>query len=362
MSIEIKANFDKEIKDFADLARHIRRNAELGLDKALDSTLETLRSDLLTYINNTVTSASSTAADNNDQPQDVPSILNIPLAKNALIKYIFGQDISQSDYEAKSLGNKTVNDNSNVFMLKDKKRIKAWQTIGDSSTLEGEEAKFRNRLIKGIVIDEDNGKIYKLKPVDVRGIKLECSRDTGSTLDSQKKFEAYKNSGKMVRRKDGPDQRLAVWTIKQEDVQTMMQNALSIDTLIQKIQDGEEESAIAILDSINQNNELSEAIQKVKNLKLKKELTPDIQVYQDIVTLIRNLSISKNMTADSSGVTTYTLFSNYGDRAEENTLFFDEMRNQIYLWILTNQDFWFKSLMDQIVIGLQKYDAEAKFT
>lgn len=356
MSIEIKANFDKDIKDFADLRKHIRRNAEFGLDKVLDTTVEDLKSTLLTYINQTVTSSTV----GQDQSEDIPSILNISKAKNALIKYIFGQDISQSDYEAKGLGNKTVNDNSNVFILKDG-RIKAWQTVGDSSTLESEEAKFRNRLINGIIIDENNGKIYKLRPIDIKGIKLECSKDVGFTLNSQTKFDAYKNSGKVTRRKDGPDQRLAVWTIKQEDLQSMMQNALSIDTLVQKIMNGEEESVINILDSLNQNNEMSEAIQKVKNLKLKKELTPDILVYQDIISLIKNMKISKAQTSTNSGTTKYILSSNYGDKAEENTKFFDEMRQQIYTWMLNNEEYWFKSLMDQVIIGLQKYDSKAKF-
>lgn len=356
MSIEIKANFDKEIKDFSDLARHIRKNAEFGLDKALDSSLDLLKIELTTFVNESIRSTPI----GQDQSEDIPDILNIPKAKNDLIKYIFGQDITTSDYEQKGLGDKTVNDNSNVFMLKDK-RIKAWQTIGDGSTLESEEARFRNRLIHGIIIDTSNGKMYKPRAVDIKGIKLECSRDTGVTLDSQKKFDAYKNSGKVTRRKDGPDQRLAVWTIKQEDVQVMMNNALSIDTVIEKVMSGEEESAIAILNSINQGRELDTAIKKIENVKLKKELTPDILVYQDIVALINNLKISKNQTAESSGVTTYTLYSNYGEKAEENTVFFNELRNKVYLWMLSNEEYWFKSLMDQVVQGLQKYDAKSKF-
>lgn len=355
MSITIKANFDKDIKDFADLTKHIRRNAEFGLDKALNVTVEELKKTLKTYINEKV-KATKPGGDN----EDSPIISNLSKPKSDLIKYIFGQDIAKAN-SAKTTNIKTMDQNSNVFVIKDN-RIKAYQSVGDSSNLASEESKFRDRLMSGILIDADSGKIYKPFPSDVKGSKLECSRDTGQTLDSEKKFDAYKNSDKVSRTDGTPSGRIAVWTVKQEDVRNILRNAISVDTIINKIMDGEEETAVQLLSKINKSGEFDVAIDKVKNIKLKKDLTPDLKVYQDILSLINNLKISKTISNNQSKQTKYVLFSNYGVDAEENSSFFEELRKQTYLWILSNEDFWFKSISEQVLKALQQYDSKAKFS
>jgi hypothetical protein len=354
MSIKIRANFDKELKNFSDLKRHIRGNVEFGLEKALAKSIKDLQAELKYLINEGIKINSEAQ----NAGEEVPPELNVPKSKNELLKYIFEEDISKADYLRKSVGNKTINDNSNVFVVKDK-RIKIWQSVDDSSTYLGQENSVRNRLIKGILINGDDGKMRKLNPKSVKGVKLECSKDTGQTIDSDKKFEAYKSSNKVTRTKEGPYDRTAVWTVKQEDVQQMLGNSVDLDALFDKINDGDFDTALNMIKEINLGGELNSAEQKVTNLKLRQDLTPNVAVYQDILTLIKNLKVEKVRSEKS---TRFTLYSNYGDQAENSELFFDQMRKQIYMWILSNQDFWYNSMVEQVIIALGKYDSKAKFT
>lgn len=354
--IKITVNYDKDLLDIKDLARHIVRNAEFGADKALDKAVDQLRTKLRTIVNQDIKTFDP-AAGSTASATEVARNLNIPKSKNDLIKHIFGQDLKDADFYKKSIGDKTVNDNSNVFVVENN-RIKAWQSVSDGSTLSGEESKFRNRLINGIIIDKATGAMYKINPKDVKGIKLECSKDTGQTLDSEKKFDAYKNSEKISRRKEGPDGRLAVWTVRQEDVNNMMRHAVSIDDIIERIIDNDYDTAQALLQQINTKGELHGALEKIRDLKDNKNLTPDMQSYLAILKLIANLKIEKKI---GKSTTRYTLFSNYDSAVDKNEKFTDALRQEIGLWLASNQDDWFKQMVDQVVKALESYDSKAKF-
>lgn len=356
MGIQIKVNYDKDLLDMNDLKKHIVNNAIFGADKALDKAVTELKSKLMSIINQDIKTFDSNAQATTESGE-IARNLNIPKSKNDLIKHIFGQDIKNADYFKATSKSKTVNDNSNVFVV-DNNRIKAWQSVGDGSTLAGEESKFRDRLINGIIIDKNTGNMYKLNPNDVKGVKLECSKDTGQTVDSEKKFEAYKNSDKISRRKEGPDGRLAVWTVKQEDVSFMMRHAVSIDDIIEKIIEGDYDSATHLLQQINTKGEFHTPLEKIRDLKENKNLGPDVQSYMAILKLIKNLKIERKTLKT---VTKYTLFSNYDSSIEKNEKFMDSLRQEINLWLATNQDDWFKQMVDQVANALEKYDSKAKF-
>ena len=356
MGIQIKVNYDKDLLDMNDLRKHIVNNAVFGADKALDKAVDQLKAKLMSTINQDIKTFDSTAQATTETGE-IARNLNIPKSKNDLIKHIFGQDIKDADYFKATSKSKTVNDNSNIFVL-DNNRIKAWQSIGDSSTLVGEESRFRDRLVNGIIIDKATGKMYKLNPKDVKGVKLECSKDTGQTVDSEKKFEAYKNSDKISRRKEGPDGRLAVWTVKQEDVRFMMNHAISVDDIIEKIIEQDYDSATHLLQQINTKGEFHTSLEKIKDLKDNKNLGADVQSYMAILKLIKNLKIEKKPLKN---MTKYTLFSNYDASAEKNEKFMDALRQEINLWLVSNQDDWFKQMVDQVANALEKYDSKAKF-
>ncbi len=357
MGIQIKVNFDKDLKDFTDLKQHIMRNAEFGVDKALDKAVDSLKNSLLKILNSDVKSFSSEDFRDTEAATYSPS-MNIPKSKADIIKHIFGEDLKNADaYKKTSKGN-TTNDNSNVFVIENN-RIKAWQSIGDSSTLDSEDSRFKNRLVNGIIIDSKTGKMYKPNPKDIKGTKLECSTDTGNTLNSNKKFDAYKQSGKMSRQKEGsPSQSLAVWTMRQEDVGNMMKGAVSIDAIVDSILEGDFDTAKSLLGKINADKTTQDSLKKIDDIKNNKNLSPDIESFLAANKLIRNLKVEKKPLKN---YTKYTLFSNYDSKADENVKFMASLRQEITVWLVTNEDLWFKAIVDQVYQALEKYDSKAKF-
>lgn len=358
MAVKINADFEGLIKDFDDLKRHIRRNAEFGAEKALKISIKNLQATLFDIINNQIRLADQAPKTPQSGAEPLPEKMNIPKSKADLVKHIFGEDLKNADYYQSSLGNKTVNDNSNVFVVKDG-RIKAWQNVNDGSTYEGDENRFRQRLMTGIIIDADTGKMFKLDPNTVKGIKLECSRDTGQTIDSDKKYQAYKSSDKMNRQKNGdPAQRLAVWTIRQEDVRNMMNSAVSVDEIVKRVLEEDYDTAKKLLGSINKDGSLDETIQKVEDLRTNTNVPTDVRAIQDIQKLIRNLKIEKQKT--SKDTTRYILFTTYDETADHNVKFMEQLQTQVQLWTFVEQEGWYKSIVDQVVQALAKYDRKAK--
>jgi hypothetical protein len=349
--IEIKTNLDKEIYNFSNLKKHIRLNAEESLDISLDRAVTELKDIARNILQDKIRIQPEKAKENSATPE-----IGIPKAKNDLIKYIFGQDIVNSDYLRRNSSPATKDDNSNVFVVKNK-RIKIWQSLTQSSVYAEEERRIKDRLINGIILD-NNGRVYKLSPNDIKGIKLECSRTEGETLNSTKKFDAYKNSNKISRNKyDSPFQRVAVWTMRQEDVDFAMKHAISIDDIIDSILNNDYESAFKILNTNNFSNKFDKELEKIKNLKLDKNLTPDIAALNDIIKLINNLKIEKKI---QDNITKYTLFSTYGDEAEKNEKFFEEFNKQLFLWKVGNEEYWIKAILDGIIIALKNFEGTAK--
>jgi hypothetical protein len=355
--VDIKSNFSSEIKNFSTLKEHLYINAVSSLDKSIDSAVDELKSQAKNIIQEQIKIQQKAPSNGADQLAN--PALNIPKSKNDIIKYVFGQDISKSDYVKKSVNPNTINDESNVFVIKDK-RVKVYQSVSDSSTYPGEESRMKQRFVDGVFIDNATGKVYKVNPSAVKGIKLECSRTTGGTLDSDKKFDAYKNSQKMSRTKDdgSPFQRLAVWTIRQEDVAFAMRHAISVDDIVNRIMENDHDSAARMLNSINKGGEYDEALKKVDNLKLSKDLTPDVSAINDINKLIKNLKIEKRIAEKE---VRYTLFSTYGDEADKNQTFFDALREKIFLWKIDNEEVWIRALLNGMDMALKSYDGKAKF-
>lgn len=327
------------IEDLKRISKDLRTEITNVVDQELDSAVEALKSTLRSVLNSDITIASTMP----DSTQKVPVGLNIPKTKADLIKFIFGEDITKADYFQRSLGNKTVNENNNIFVY-DKGRIKCWQSVGDSSSYSGQENTFRNRLYKGLLIDAKSGSISKIHPDTVRGIKLECSKDTGETVDSEKKFEAYKNSNSIQRRNfDGPYSRTAVWTVKQADAANMLSGALPLNQILEKIQEGDYSLATELLTRNNKGGMFSGALDKIEDLKNGTNVSQDLQIKAKITTLINNLKIRKSVSEYSIK---YTLYSTYDSTIEESEdKFFELLKQQIFLWKLSNEDALFKAMM-----------------
>ena len=347
MKIEVKNR--GLLDDLKRFAKELHEGIHQGLDETLDTAVDDLKSALDRIINTEITIANQLPKSD----KKLPESLNMPKSKADMVKEIFGADITSSDYIKKSLKSNVMDDKSNVLVMKDK-RIKAWQSVNDSSTMAQQEQFFRDRLKDGIIVDEDTGKMYKATPDSIKGVKVECSRDTGQTLNSEKKFEAYKSSTQITRRKnDSPYSRVAVWTIKQADAQYMIKNALSIDTIVEKVQSGEVEVAIDLLQRNNANGIYKKALDNLSNIKAGKIVSPEAKSYQTIQTLIRNLKIKKQIMDKK---VTYTLFTDYDrDIEDSEEKFFDAMRTEIYFWKVTNEEKWYAVMVKAADAVLKKY-------
>lgn len=353
MGVNIKIDVkDKElIEGLKSFAKELRTEMTKALDPVLDTAVDELRVTLMTVLDQNINVASTLPVGTK-----VPAGLNIPKTKSDLIKFIFNEDITKADWFQRSIGNKTVNDNSNVFVY-DKGRIKNWQTVSDSSTYTGQESNFRERLIKGILIDAATGSMYKIHPDDVKGIKLECSKDTGETVNSEKKFNSYKNGGNIERRKfDAPYTRTAVWTIKQADAKQLVTGAFPLDPIITKIQEGDFATATELFTRNNRTGVFNDALERLEDIKKQTGLSGDLQTRQRVVQLINNLRIKKSI---GDYTTKYTLFSSYDTSIEESEdKFFELMKQEIFLWKISNEDALFKALIKAADKVIKKYTSK----
>lgn len=355
--IDIKVKYENVVKDLADLRRHVRKNAQFGLDKVLDRSVDELKGELFSIISSDIRTSSSVP----NAPTDIPDRLNISKSKSDIIKEIFEADIAKSDIF--KTGN-TVDDASNVFVVRDG-RIKAWQSISDSSTYGEQENTFKNRLKRGIVIDSSTGRIYKVDPNTVTGMKLECSRDTGQTVDSAKKFDAYKNSPHIKRRKNNsPYDRTAVWTVRQEDVRYMMDRAIDMQSIIDLIQQDELEIAKNVLEQYNTDGSFTDFIDNITHIQEGDARTEGFKNYENIRDMVRNLKVRKEMSSTGTeGTTKYVLVTSY-DRTdnEREVEFFKELKIQTWLWVAKNEKKWLTAMMHAITKALKRYDPKAKFS
>ena len=355
MPASVKFEFKDKglLQDLKKLASEIRTEATKALDPVLDNAVDELKASLRTILTREVRLYSTLP----DGTRNLPAGLNIPKTKADLVKFIFDEDLSKADFIQRSLGNKTVNDNTRIFVY-DRGRIKNWQTVTDSSTYASQESSFRNRLVGGLVIDAASGNIFKPHPDDIKGIKLECSRDTGQTIDSEKKFEAYKNGPDIQRRKyDAPYTRTAVWTVKQEDAKQLMSGALPLNQLLDKIQEGDYATALEFFTRNNKGGIFSKALEKIEDLKSGRNLSEDLLVKQRISALINNLRIRKSI---SKYQTKYTLFSNYDSSIQESeNNFFELLKREIFLWKVSNEDKLVRALMKAVDKVIAKYNKSA---
>ena len=354
--IDIDVKIDGIVKDISDLRRHLRLNIQNAVDKELDASVDELKAELISIMSSEVRTSSTIP----NAPTNIPEKLNIPKADTDILKEVF--DVDVKDSQIFKTGN-IVDDSSNVFIVKNG-RIKAWQSVSDSSTYEQQEDTFRNRLKKGVVIDAKSGKIYKVDPDTVKGMKLECSRDTGQTVDSTKKFEAYKNSTHVSRRKNNaPYDRTAVWTVRQEDVHYMMDKAIDLKPIIELIQNDDLSIAKQVINTYNKDGSLDSIISNIDNIQEGNIKTEGFQNYKTIKDMVNNIKIRKRISATgTTGPTTYTLFTRY-DRtdSEEEVEFFSAIKMQTWLWMTKNEKRWLDAVIKSIENAIIKYDPKSKF-
>ncbi len=343
ITAKVDVKVDGTIKDLQsikkDLMLYIPFKAKASVEEALPELRITLNSIMTRMYN---------SKEDTKSVKNTPDTINVPKLKRDIIKEVFGNDIDAHNQN----NTNSKNDNVNIFVNRDK-RIKAWQSVSDSSTYQTEENKFKNRLLNSLIVDYGTGRMYAPDPDTVKGIKVECSTDVGETLNSSKKFDAYKNSQNITRTLS-PYQRAAIWTVKQADVDLIVKNSISIDNIVNEIMQGNYKSAQEILKQKNKTGVYTTAIEKIEGIRKGKTDSVDLESYYKLKKLIANLRIKRT---DGQKKISISLVTSYDASVEEAAIdFFTEMKKYIYLWMVSNQDKWTRDIIKAIEIVIKKYN------
>lgn len=350
-NISLTSNI-KNPKLLAEATRELKKELiQKGLDKPISSSLLDLKTQLKFYINEEVRSK---GANTSGKDSDTPA-MNLPKSDEDLLKFLTGIDLTK----IRSSQDHTSSVQSNAIVV-DNYRARLRFPISDYETFQENHdraVRFFNQAMFAFVTS--SGVQYFINPgIDMRdSVKVVCSRDTGDTPGSRKKFDAYKDSNKMSRQGNSEIGRFAEWSLKQDAVKNILNGSsgfINITNVIKEIKEGNIDEAQSYLSSTKANSVYPGLQEKLQNLKDKKNLTPEVQTYSTIIDLINNLKIEKVI---SNSTTVYNLISFFSETEDKDSLkFFNEVNNQINVWIFNNSQLWFDQFVKLAESILKKYD------
>jgi hypothetical protein len=345
MSIKIEVRDKNIIADLKKITKNIRQSIEQGLDNSLDKDLDILKAELKSIINSNI----NLKVVKEEDPHK--STINIAKSDAEIINQITKRDLSKikttKDYsemvnsgitiiaDRKNLKNKGLDATSSVMSSGANLRL----PMSAESTFENQMQLAINHFNNSIFILEENGKLYYyMNPgIDLsKYVKIVCSRDTGDTERSRKKFNLYKNgrsSGSRGQAKDHAD-----WTLLKDGIDVIKTKFIRLDTIIDDIKDSKYEDAIETINKKNlSNSKVQDIKEEIDNIKSKSNLLPTTKSYSNIITLINSLKIRKRI---SNYKTSYTLFSVDIENSKEEEDFITAIKREIYLWKISNENHW----------------------
>ncbi len=221
--------------------------------------------------------------------------------------------------------------------------------MSEMDTFDSQFGAAQNHFNNTIFMLEEGGKMnYYLNPgINLTNhLKVVCSRDTGDTDKSRKKFEKHR-----VRRN------YADWTLTAEGLGVVKNKFIKLNDVVDSIKDGRYDDAIAILNSHKvSNDKVQKVADEIKNIKTSKNLKPDTQAYVNIVTLINNLKVRKTT---SENKTTYSLYTNYGNElSDTEEQFLDTIKTEIFLWKISNEQRWIDTITKAINRVVEKFNKQ----
>lgn len=339
----------KLLETFPKLIKSIRKNViENGVDETLNQSISELKEDLYYIINEKIpaleTSKSSTTL-------GLPEV-ELPKSDQELLNHFTGIDLTKirtnKDY--------TSAVESNVLLSNDY-RLRLRLPIGpDESLAEDFEKAVKFFNTATIVFKDGAGKVqYYLNPgIDMRQyVKIVCSRDTGITERTEKKFNAYKNSNRMTRQSNSDMGRFSEWSLTQQGARFVRDSFINITTAMDFIKQGNYEQATAELSKNKNGPKVQDFIDKTQDLKNDSNLKPDTQVYNNILKLIKNVKIIKSIKIKEI---TYSLLTSYD--GNDNHQFFEEMDELMVLWHIENDRKWFNALVNAAEKVIAEYEGQ----
>lgn len=352
---------DSILKDIERFKKDVKKNiVDNGLDERISSDVMQLKRKLLGLINNT-------------KAQNVkPSTINEPVlsttkSEEELIKHFTGLDPNTI---RKNKNFQELVNNKVAFIRKDKNMLGNDPTphkmtpgiqyrldMSQYDTFESQYSKALDYFNNSLYVIEVNGRrMFFVNPGGhdlSQFVKVVCTKETGDTASARSRFESYRTGNDRSRNVGG----YADWTLRKEAIEYIKKNFVDLTDVIEKIQNGQEQEAVS---SVNAKSGSSNAIkdfqEKVENLKERKELNPSVEIYVNIIKLVKNMKVLKTMF--SEGVR-YSLVTNENSSTnEQDEQFLDKIRNEIYMWEIAHQEKWVSTLLRKINKLLQNYAAK----
>lgn len=358
MSIKIEIKGFKEFgKDAMKFAEELRTEAQVGLSDHIDSAVEDLKEELKTTVNNQIASAPAeqTGKDVRDQTLDIPKseveiinqLLNIDITK-------FRTDRGYSTQVDSGVTVVTSRDKlKEKGIASDVSRMSSGvnfrMSMSEMDTFDSQFGAAQNHFNNTVFMLEEGGKInYYINPgINLSNyVKVVCSRETGNTAASNKKFEKHR-----VRRN------YADWTLTAEGLGVVKNKFIKLNDVVDSIKDGRYDDAIAILNSHKVGNDkIQKVADEIKNIKTSKNLKPTTQAYVNIITLISNLKVRKTT---SENKTTYSLYTNYGNElSDTEEQFLDTIKSEVFIWKITNEQKWIDTITKAVNRVVEKFNKQ----
>lgn len=343
----------KVIEDFALFKQNIRTDViENGLDNSLLSSLQKLKQDLNYLINSRIKSTSP-----QDKTEDALGNKKVPLsqAEEEILKHLNGVDfarINKSRDFSTSVQNNVMVVNSYRVALKTP--IGPFTTFAETHQ---QAVKFFSHAL--FVFKDGNTTRYIQNPgINMQECaKIVCSTDVGDTDRSRKKFDHYQNSDIMPSQDSSDIGRFATWSLKQECVKKMLSpnsGFVDLTPIVEKIKSGDFEGASIYADSLPNGKYKDQLKEKLDQIDKKQTVNSTTKAYLNIVRLVKNLTIDKQVTEDS---VIYSLASNFdgtADNIKEDEIF-QEIQRNINLWLLESENHWYAELTKIIEKTIQDF-------
>lgn len=361
VKLKMEGKTDGLLFDIKKFKKEIRQQIVLsGLDERLSSDVMQLRKELLNMVNQ------AQAENKPPTPKTDEPSLTITQSEAELVKHFTGLDVEtiKKNKDFTKLVESKV-----AFVRRDSNMLgndpqPSRMTPGISyrldmsqyDTFESQQSKALDYFNNAIyVIEEGNRRMFFVNPggLDLtQFIKVVCTRETGDTPAARARFEKYRNGNNRHRNVDSAG--FADWTLRKEGIEFIKKNFVDLTDVVEKIQNGEEDEAIA---SANMKTGRSVALkdfqEKVQDIKGRKDLAPSTQTYLNVIRLIKNLKLQKRISDEQVQFSLVTSDPASNDQQEEE--FLEKIQSTISMWEISNQEKWVQTLIRKINKLIQKY-------
>jgi len=363
MAIKLSLDLNlKVVEDFPKFYKRFRQEViEDSLDAPISTSLEQLKSELKSLVNNKVNSPQVSQNSVNPQAPNQPVSTSPLMSKSQedILQYLTGADLRKHNPQ----NNHNVIDGSNIITGLHSKnnagsnRMDLQIAINPFESIE-EHYNRALSVFQSSVFAFPNGNgdldFFINNGEDLTSsTKIDCSTHTGFGDVEPAKGMSPARRFELDKTKKG----FATWTLKQhfvEKIRNEQTKFINLNPVIQNIQNNDPEEAIRYLNRFKASNELTRVIEKVTDISEGKELPQDLNAYLSILGLIDTMKIQKRVTKQTI---TYTLVSiDKTNKGTETKKFMDQIRTSLVLWSASNAAKWFKDMVAATVKLIREFE------